>query len=176
MPETTKRVLFIGENEMMCVAYASNAKKSYKISTKEAIDYHKKRKKYGVSDEEITNFLVAAMYSNASHPAHMENLNGFISDFRDYNEYKCGLTADVTIVLVVTVGACITGMILPWNMDPAKFDDLRNQDHRAFCLMGLEALVDMLHDDEKLDIIHKMNECPTKREMMKWAKVFGWVA
>ena len=176
MPETIKRVLFIGENDMMCVSYTSNAKKAYKISTKEAMDYHKKRKKDGVSDEEISNFLLAALYSNSTHPVHAENLHGFISDFRDYNEYKCGLTADVTIVLLVVVGTCITGMILPWNIEPAKFDEFQKQDHRAFCLMGLEALVDMLHDDGKLDIIHKMNDCPTKREMIKWARVFGWVA
>lgn len=175
MPKTTKRVLFIGENVITSVKYTSNPKKSYDESTKEAHEYHKKKKRSDVSDVEISEFLLAAIYSNASHPVHSENLHGFISDFRDYNEYKCAFTHAVTIVLVVTVGTCITGMILPWNIEPEKFDDFQAPDREQFFMMGLEALVDMLHDDGKLDIIHTMNDCATKQQMAKWAKVFGFI-
>lgn len=174
MPVTTKKVLFIGEDIISGCDYSSNPKTTMKTIDKLARAYYKKSKKEVLSTSQVTAYLLDTIYYSSHDPAQNQVLMHHVGAFRDFNEDKCGLIAPVAIVFVVAVGDEITGVALPWDITPVKYDELYKQNQHELYLMGLGALVVMLHEKGKLELVNNMKECFAKHEMIRRAAIHGW--
>ncbi len=174
MSITSKNVLFIGENLITHCSYESNPKKSIKSFEKIARSFHKKSKKDKLSAEDITQYLLSAINQYSKEPSQIEALMAHVAAFRDFNEHNCGLKSEVAIVFVAAIGKEITGIAIPWDINPGKFDELNKSDIQKFNLAGLEALTVMLHDMGKLGMVNNMAECYAKHELIKASAAHGW--
>ena len=174
MSVTTKRVLFIGENLITSCSYESNPKKSIRAFDKFARSYHKKSKKEGLTDVDITQYLLSAIYHGSDDPNQNMMILDYVAAFRDVNELNCELKAEVAIVFVAIIGNEIAGIAIPWDISPDKFDELNKQDIQKFYMMGIDTLAIKLHDIGKLVAVNTMRECYTKHELIKMAAVHGW--